>query len=255
MRPAGPVPEIPLPVQGRRIRIQRIVCLSLIPFLAIPLFLAATGPFAPVDHDAPVAVQSVEGQSSYAPSTEADETSSSVKPSTTTTTTLAPTTSTVVTTTIAPVVRTAKKATPTTEAAPVTTEDPAPTTAAAPVATTAPRPVVTAPRPVVTAPRPVIAAAPAPTTTTTTAPPAPRPPHSQSGQATWYRWRAGNCAHNSLPKGTKVTVTAVATGRSTTCVVGDRGGFRNPTIIDLDASVFAKIAPLGSGRIAVTISW
>ncbi len=92
------------------------------------------------------------------------------------------------------------------------------------------------------------------TTTTTTAPPAPSP-HRQSGQATWYRWRRGNCAHNSLPMGTRVTVTVVATGRSTTCVVGDRGGFRSPTIIDLDASVFEQIAPLGAGRIAVVISW
>ena len=97
MRDPGLTPEIPLPVQGRRIRIQRIICLSLLPFLAIPLFLAATGPFAPVDHDAPVAVQSVEGQSSYAPSTAAGETSSSVK--TTTTTTEPTTTSTTVTTT------------------------------------------------------------------------------------------------------------------------------------------------------------
>ncbi|MBX3287659.1 MAG: septal ring lytic transglycosylase RlpA family lipoprotein, partial [Actinobacteria bacterium] len=73
--------------------------------------------------------------------------------------------------------------------------------------------------------------------------------------ATWYRWKKGNCAHNSLPLGTRVRVTSVATGRSATCVVGDRGAFRNPTIIDLDASVFEQISPLGAGRISVVISW
>ena len=93
-------------------------------------------------------------------------------------------------------------------------------------------------------------AAPTPTTTR----PAP-PTNTQSGQATWYRWKAGNCAHNSLPKGTRVTVTNVATGASAVCTVGDRGAFGPPTIIDLDATVFQQIAPLGAGRIQVAITW
>ena len=79
--------------------------------------------------------------------------------------------------------------------------------------------------------------------------------NSASGQATWYRWKVGNCAHNSLPKGTRVTVTNTATGASAVCTVGDRGAFGYPTIIDLDASVFSQIAPLGAGRITVSISW
>ena len=62
-------------------------------------------------------------------------------------------------------------------------------------------------------------------------------------------------AAKDLPKGTVVTVTNLANGKSTFCVVGDRGAFRSPTIIDLDASVFAQIAPLGAGRINVAISW
>jgi rare lipoprotein A (peptidoglycan hydrolase) len=52
-----------------------------------------------------------------------------------------------------------------------------------------------------------------------------------------------------------VTVTNTANGKSAVCIVGDRGAFGPPTIIDLDATVFQQIAPLGAGRISVTISW
>src|SRR5437764_1031936 len=60
-------------------------------------------------------------------------------------------------------------------------------------------------------------ARPHPTTTTT----APRPQNSESGDATWYNAPSGTCAHRSLPFGTVVKVTNVATGASTTCTVED----------------------------------
>ncbi|MCU1354487.1 MAG: hypothetical protein JWM05_3696, partial [Acidimicrobiales bacterium] len=103
---------------------------------------------------------------------------------------------------------------------------------------------------------------------TTARPPAPPPTHpappptappatdrSQTGQATYYDWKAGNCAHNSLPKGTVVQVTNLNNGRSATCVVGDRGAFGPPTIIDLDITVFQQIASTRDGRIPVRITW
>ncbi len=138
----------------------------------------------------------------------------------------------------------------------------APTTSAA-VSTTAPpttaakrelpkpaaAPVYTAPKPVAPAPRPVVTAPPPP-------PPAPpRPANSQAGQGTWYRYEPGGCANNSLPMGTLVHVTNVATGATATCVVNDRGAFGYPTILDMDASVFQQLAPLAAGRINITISW
>lgn len=258
MRAARSTSEIPLPAQPSRIRRQRLLCLGFLPLLALPLLLVGGGPFAPVDAAAPVAVRSVPGQPSYAPSTEAPPTTArsraALRQPATTSIPASVTTSTVV----VPVAKSVAPAPTTAPARTAATAPSAPTAApierpaAGAIAAAAPAPATTAPRP------PVTTSTTTSTTTTTTAPPPPPPPPSpnrQSGQATWYRWKRGNCAHNSLPMGTKVTVTAVASGRTTTCVVGDRGGFRNPTIIDLDASVFEQIAPLGAGRIAVVISW
>lgn len=262
MRVAGSVPEIPLPAGPRRVRRQRLLCLGFLPLLALPLLLVS-GPFAPVDRAAPVALRSMPGASSYTSTTEPSAPSAAAAarsplPAETTTVTEATTTTTTV------IVPEAKGAPPTT--ATTTPPTTAPPTTAPPTtapATTAP-PTTAPPAPAVAealaAPAPPTTVAPRPTTTlppttTTTAAPTPAPANRQSGQATWYRWKKGNCAHNTLPKGTRVRVTAVASGRSTTCVVGDRGAFRNPTIIDLDASVFEQIAPLGAGRINVVISW
>lgn len=104
----------------------------------------------------------------------------------------------------------------------------------------------------------------APATTTTAQPPPPAPPttvapappsNSESGKATWYRWRAGECAHKTLPRGTVVTITNVSNGRSATCVVTDRGPYGPGRIIDLDDDTFAQLAPLSTGIIDVTITW
>jgi rare lipoprotein A len=77
----------------------------------------------------------------------------------------------------------------------------------------------------------------------------------QEGGASWYHYKAGTCAHRSLPKGTVVTVTNVATGRSATCTVADRGPFVAGRIIDLDRSVFLAIAESGQGVVRVRIEW
>jgi len=96
--------------------------------------------------------------------------------------------------------------------------------------------------------------APAPTTT---APPTTPPPPSntESGTATWYQYRDGECAHKTLPRGTVLTVTNLANGRSATCVVTDRGPYGGNRIVDLDDGTFAQLAPLSAGIIDVTIAW
>jgi rare lipoprotein A len=119
-------------------------------------------------------------------------------------------------------------------------------------------------------------------TTTTTPPPLPTPPpivtttapptviapltanptgSSQEGEATFIRyddarWGARTCAHLTIPKGITVTITNLDNGKSTTCVVRDRGPFGSPSrIIDLDSEVFAELADLSDGVIQVRITW
>jgi rare lipoprotein A (peptidoglycan hydrolase) len=82
---------------------------------------------------------------------------------------------------------------------------------------------------------------------------APRP--SQSGPASWYPAPTGTCAHPSLPIGTIVTVTDIASGRSTTCRVADRGPYEGGRIIDLSEGTFAQLASPSSGVIEVRITW
>lgn len=87
-------------------------------------------------------------------------------------------------------------------------------------------------------------------------PPAGLEEGSQSGLATWYDAPvAGGCAHRTLPKGTRVTVTDTSTGASATCVVNDRGPFGAGRIIDLAPDVFQELGHLDSGVLSVTISW
>jgi rare lipoprotein A len=77
----------------------------------------------------------------------------------------------------------------------------------------------------------------------------------QEGGASWYHFKPGTCAHRSLPKGTVVKVTNLATGRSATCTVADRGPFVAGRIIDLDRSVFLAVAESGQGVVRVRIEW
>jgi len=133
---------------------------------------------------------------------------------------------------------------------------------------------------------PTTVAPPTPTTTTTTAPasspaieqasarvtetsettetpvttPPPPPPEpttdSERGQATWYSAApAGMCASPSLPFGTVLTITNVATGASTTCTVDDREQAGYPRVVDLSPSGFAQLADPSQGVVDVTISW
>ena len=78
---------------------------------------------------------------------------------------------------------------------------------------------------------------------------------SQEGGASWYHYKPGTCAHRTLPKGTVVKVTNLATGQSATCTVADRGPFVAGRIIDLDRSVFLAVTTGREGVVRVRIEW
>jgi resuscitation-promoting factor RpfB len=82
-----------------------------------------------------------------------------------------------------------------------------------------------------------------------------RPPHTQSGVASWYHRSGMVAAHKTLPFGTQVKVTNTANGRSVVVVINDRGPYVAGRIIDLSDDAFAQLAALGSGTINVRIAW
>lgn len=98
-----------------------------------------------------------------------------------------------------------------------------------------------------------------PTTTTaapTTTTKAPALPNGEAGKASWYAaGTPGNCAHRTLPKGTMVQVTNVATGKTATCKVNDRGPYVDGRIIDLALVDFEQLAGSHVGLIDVIIRW
>ena len=135
--------------------------------------------------------------------------------------------------------------TPTT-VAPATTTTTAPAVIAAPEQTAkveeTPAPVT----PPTVAPRVVAVTASRPATSGT----------SERGQATWYAEAPpGRCASPTLPFGTVLTVTNVATGASTTCTVDDREQAGYPRVVDMSPSGFAQLADPSQGVVDVTISW
>jgi uncharacterized protein YabE (DUF348 family) len=82
-----------------------------------------------------------------------------------------------------------------------------------------------------------------------------RPPHTQSGVASWYHRSGMVAAHRTLPFGTNVRVTNTATGESVTVVINDRGPYIDGRVIDLSDDAFAQLAPLGAGTINVRLTW
>lgn len=117
----------------------------------------------------------------------------------------------------------------------------------------------TQPRPATPRPLPV-----APDSPATVAPDAG--PGVERGQAVWYasgRMTASGerfdkhamaAAHRTLPFGTKVRVTADATGRAVVVRINDRGPFGNKTrIIDLTEAAARKLGIIDAGHAAVTI--
>lgn len=93
-----------------------------------------------------------------------------------------------------------------------------------------------------------------PPTTTTTAPQFAA--GQEVGKASWYvAALPGTCAHRTLPKGTRVRVTHLASGRSVICVVSDRGPYIDGRIIDLSEPDFAQLTGSHFGVVDVKIEW
>ncbi|HVV36349.1 MAG TPA: septal ring lytic transglycosylase RlpA family protein [Acidimicrobiales bacterium] len=150
-----------------------------------------------------------------------------------------------------------------------TTEPPPPPT------TVKPRVIVRKTTPTTAKPKPAPAAKPKPASsssssatasTSSSGPVRPMPaagPNTshQDGKASYYEasYHAQNpwiCAHRTLPMGTVVTVTNVATGKSITCEVGDRGPYAGQDrILDLSKYAFSQLANPSSGVISVHLSW
>jgi rare lipoprotein A len=84
----------------------------------------------------------------------------------------------------------------------------------------------------------------------------PPPCCRQEGGASYHDYTdVRMCAHKSLPKGTALTVTNLANGKQTTCVVNDRGPYVEGRILDLSKTAFSEIASLSDGVIRVSIEW
>ena len=120
-----------------------------------------------------------------------------------------------------------------------------------------PKPAPTAP-PTTTAPRwtpPPTAPAPVWQPPATTAPPTTQvSTNVEYGLASYYADPHGGCAHQTLPFGTVIHITA-SNGRTATCVVDDRGPYGPGRILDLDTAIFQQLAPLSQGVISVTATW
>lgn len=78
--------------------------------------------------------------------------------------------------------------------------------------------------------------------------------HERVGDATWYDWYPGQCAVHYLPKGTRIWVTDLATGKTISCLVTDyeADGAR---AVDLSETCFEELAPLAQGVIEVRVRW
>ena len=75
------------------------------------------------------------------------------------------------------------------------------------------------------------------------------------GIATWYNYTPGDCATWYLPKGTRITVRDLITGRTITCVITDREAHEYNHVVDLSESQFSQLEPLWRGVISVKVSW
>jgi rare lipoprotein A len=92
----------------------------------------------------------------------------------------------------------------------------------------------------------------------------------QVGRASWYgephhgrRTSSGEvydmngltAAHRTLPLGTRIRVTNLATGRSVDVRINDRGPFVDGRILDLSRAAASRIGPLAAGifRVRLTV--
>jgi beta-lactam-binding protein with PASTA domain len=91
--------------------------------------------------------------------------------------------------------------------------------------------------------------------TTTTRPTKKKPVKYRVGDATWYRYIPNHCATWYLPRGTRITVRDLKTGKVIHCIASDREAAHGNRVVDLDSQQFAELAPLSQGVIVVKVSW
>ena len=148
-----------------------------------------------------------------------------------------------------PVTTTTLKKKPT--CAPTTTTAPATTTTSEPSSTTIAGATTTSttivPTTTTTICRPV--------TTTTLKPKKKKHGKYRVGDATWYRYIPGHCATWYLPRGTRITIRDLATGKVVHCIASDREAAHGDRVVDLDTQQFAELAPLSKGVVLVKVSW
>lgn len=84
------------------------------------------------------------------------------------------------------------------------------------------------------------------------------PDRPSVGMASWYRYRACDCAASpDYPRGTKLRVENILTGAVVTVTVNDFGPDRSvhpDRVIDLDLVAFQKIAKKSDGVVSVRVS-
>lgn len=78
---------------------------------------------------------------------------------------------------------------------------------------------------------------------------------SRTGVATWYAWHPGQCASSYRPKGSRIWVTNLATGKTISCVVTDSQPYSPNRVVDLNETQFAQLAPLWRGVVRVRVTW
>ncbi|MHB8334142.1 MAG: PASTA domain-containing protein [Acidimicrobiales bacterium] len=81
------------------------------------------------------------------------------------------------------------------------------------------------------------------------------PTRTRIGVATWYAYIPGQCATWYLPRGTRITVEDLSTGRTIACVVTDRQDYSPGRVVDLSRTQFAELTPLWRGVVRVKVSW
>ena len=87
-----------------------------------------------------------------------------------------------------------------------------------------------------------------------------RPRHSVDGTASWFAAPDGQAAagpglRQAIGAGWRGTRVRVCAGRCVSVVLSDFCRCPNGKVIDLDAGLFTRLAPLGRGLVAVRVSW
>ena len=84
----------------------------------------------------------------------------------------------------------------------------------------------------------------------------PRTVHGERvGVATWYAWRPGQCASSYRPRGSRIWITDIATGKTVSCLVTDVQPYSANRVVDMNEASFAQLAPLWRGVVRVRVTW